>query len=72
MRNAIGNVAIGGVMVASVLGLAWAGMAGQDRQDKWQCNQWAAMAREASVFSITQSQADQCDYWHIEVNATVK
>lgn len=55
---------LGAIVGASIYGIS--------KQDKVDCNKWAAQASVYSAFFITQSQKDQCDYFKINIKAPVK
>lgn len=43
-----------------------------DKQDQIDCYTWQHQASSMPGFYLTQSEADQCSYWHIQVNAPVE
>lgn len=55
---------LGAIIAASVYGIS--------KQDKIDCDKWAAQSSVYSAFFITQNQKDQCDYFKINIKAPVK
>ena len=41
-------------------------------EDQADCLKWQSYAAEFPDFYLTKTEAAQCAYWHIEVNAPVK
>lgn len=54
------------------LALIFVAQYGFDKQDKVDCNSWAAQADVYPLFTLTTNEKAQCDYWKIPVNAPVK
>ena len=51
--------------------LLWALVYGWGLQDKHDCLQWQQDASVRIGYTITKSQKDQCDYWHVQIAAPV-
>lgn len=76
---AIGVIVVGCVLLCGVVLLGIVIKGGIDASDKASCLDWQQQAKSIAPWSdqnpggfyITQSEKDQCDYWHIDTGAVV-
>lgn len=63
-----------GTVAAAVLFALVGGMIGKmwDISDRQDCYKWQLYAQEFEGFYLTRSEAAQCAYWHIEVEAPIR
>lgn len=72
MNTIVERVAYGflGIIVFTIIGVLVFFAA--NTAEKNECRQWAEQAATLKAFYITSWQKDQCDAWHIKINAPVK
>lgn len=61
----------GSLMLAVVILFVFVLIQSADRSARSECLKWADMAKEYKGFYLTPAEAEQCSYYHIEINAPV-